>query len=69
MVDAWYSEIEHYDFDNPAPCPAAGHFTQLVWKDSVEIGCAMCRMDGGGWASFVFLMELRDWFSFVHHCS
>eukprot|EP00667_Euglena_gracilis_P021576 EG_transcript_23708 len=49
VVDAWYSEIEHYDFDNPAPCPAAGHFTQLVWKDSVEIGCAMCRMDGGDW--------------------
>lgn len=40
----WYSEIKDYKFGaaNPAEDTngVVGHFTQLVWKASTEVGCA-----------------------------
>ncbi|XP_075041580.1 uncharacterized protein LOC142101202 isoform X2 [Mixophyes fleayi] len=37
-VDSWYSEIENYNFNNPGFSGNTGHFTQVVWKDSKEVG-------------------------------
>ncbi|XP_034152943.1 repressed by EFG1 protein 1 isoform X2 [Esox lucius] len=37
-VDSWYSEIKDYHFDKPGFTPGTGHFTQVVWKDSREVG-------------------------------
>ena len=39
-VDAWYSEISDYDFNTHSSIGGkkVGHFTQLVWKNSKEIG-------------------------------
>ena len=37
--ESWYSEVKSYDFNNPGYKKGIGHFTQLVWKDSKEIGC------------------------------
>lgn len=55
-VDAWYCEIQAYDFNNPrivggstSGCtPVNGHFTQLVWRDTRRIGCApaTCSVQG-----------------------
>ncbi|KAG7884765.1 hypothetical protein KL938_001892 [Ogataea parapolymorpha] len=39
-VDAWYDEINQYNYSDPGYSEATGHFTQLVWKSSTEIGCA-----------------------------
>lgn len=39
--DSWYSEIQLYNFAAPGTVDAAGHFTQLVWKGSTKLGCAM----------------------------
>jgi glioma pathogenesis-related protein 2 len=42
-VDGWYSEIQAYNFAKPAlrlSPPANGHFTQVVWRGSTQIGCA-----------------------------
>lgn len=33
-----YDEVCEYDFDNPGYSSAAGHFTQVVWKASTELG-------------------------------
>lgn len=51
--DAWYKEVDHYDFENPGHAnnsdPTTGHFTQMVWKGTKELGCgfsgsyAVCR--------------------------
>jgi len=42
-IDSWYSEIKQYDYDRPST--SCGHFTQMVWKDSKEVGfgCATSK--------------------------
>ena len=42
--EMWYDEVKDYDFDNPRYIKGTGHFTQLVWKGSKQIGCgAACN--------------------------
>lgn len=38
-IEAWYDEIDLYDYRNPIFGENTGHFTQLVWKNSTYIGC------------------------------
>ncbi|KAM9360481.1 Golgi-associated plant pathogenesis-related protein 1-like [Symphorus nematophorus] len=40
-VDKWYSEIKDYNFDRPGFQGNTGHFTQVVWKESTELGVGM----------------------------
>nr|XP_040220234.2 Golgi-associated plant pathogenesis-related protein 1-like [Anopheles coluzzii] len=40
-VDSWYSEVKNYTFGAADPgsnFPNVGHFTQVVWKGSVQLG-------------------------------
>uniref|UniRef100_A0AAY4EJ34 SCP domain-containing protein n=1 Tax=Denticeps clupeoides TaxID=299321 RepID=A0AAY4EJ34_9TELE len=37
-VDKWYNEIEKYKFSRPGFQSSTGHFTQVVWKSSKELG-------------------------------
>ncbi|XP_077332352.1 Golgi-associated plant pathogenesis-related protein 1-like isoform X1 [Lithobates pipiens] len=37
-VDSWYREVQKYNFSKPGFSSATGHFTQVVWKDSKEVG-------------------------------
>ena len=39
-VRGWYSEISAYNFNNPLLTNANGHFTQVVWRASTQLGCA-----------------------------
>ncbi|OXA51179.1 Golgi-associated plant pathogenesis-related protein 1 [Folsomia candida] len=41
-VEKWYSEIKDYNFASASDQPqkGTGHFTQVVWKESVELGVA-----------------------------
>lgn len=45
-VDAWYDEISKYNYDDPKFSEATGHFTQVVWKDTTELGCARINCAG-----------------------
>ena len=40
-IDMWYEEMPNYNFNNPGFTSRAGHFTQLVWKDSKEFGIGL----------------------------
>ena len=53
VVDAvklWVDEKANYDY-NSNTCAAGamcGHYTQVVWRDSVRLGCAKVRCNNGG---------------------
>ncbi len=40
MVQMWYDEVKFYDYNKPGFTMATGHFTQVVWRASKELGCA-----------------------------
>lgn len=44
-VSLWYEEISLYNYAAPGFGPA-GHFTQVVWRDSRQIGCGVARCGG-----------------------
>jgi len=46
-VDAWYNEIKDYNFKRQGFSYKTGHFTQVVWKDSKELGCGKARSSTG----------------------
>lgn len=41
-VKSWTDEAPSYDPGNPQP----SHFTQVVWKATKELGCAVARCEG-----------------------
>jgi uncharacterized protein YkwD len=49
VVDRWYSEIQNYHFDKPGFHTETGHFTQVVWKSSKELGMGMAQAADGTW--------------------
>jgi hypothetical protein len=42
-VEGWFSEIEYYDYGTNRcdPGEMCGHYTQVVWRDTENIGCAV----------------------------
>lgn len=45
---SWYDEIKEYTFGvEPRGALKAGHFTQLVWKQSIELGVGMAKTKKG----------------------
>jgi hypothetical protein len=40
-VENWYSEVSLYDFNHPGFSNTTGHFTQIIWKNTTEIGCGI----------------------------
>ena len=46
-VDMWYEEIKDYSFRSPGFSSGTGHFTQVVWIDSVEVGVAKASNANG----------------------
>ncbi|EDV31291.2 uncharacterized protein Dana_GF14618 [Drosophila ananassae] len=42
-VRSWYEEIHQYNWNHPSFQMNTGHFTQVVWKDSTELGVGFAR--------------------------
>jgi pathogenesis-related protein 1 len=43
VVDGWASEAAQYDYKTNRCTGTCGHYTQLVWRDTREVGCAVAR--------------------------
>jgi len=41
----WYNEIKQYNYSKPGFSFQAGHFTQVIWRATTELGCgrSVCR--------------------------
>ena len=47
VVDAWWGEISDYDYASNSCTAVCGHYTQVMWKGSTEVGCGMAVCDEG----------------------
>jgi pathogenesis-related protein 1 len=45
-VELWASEKANYNYDNNSCAGVCGHYTQLVWRTTLEVGCAMGTCPG-----------------------
>ena len=41
VTNSWGSEIKFYNYADNSCSGVCGHYTQLVWKDTKEVGCGM----------------------------
>jgi len=43
VVSLWASEARNYDYASNRCNGVCGHYTQIVWRDSTEVGCGLAR--------------------------
>ena len=43
VVTSWYNEVLSYNYTNPGFSDKTGHFTQVVWKSSTQLGCGAAQ--------------------------
>jgi pathogenesis-related protein 1 len=46
VVRAWAQEVQHYDAHTNTCSGRCGHYLQVVWRDTKDVGCAAAT--GGG---------------------
>ncbi|KAJ3829328.1 CAP domain-containing protein [Lentinula raphanica] len=49
-VNLWMEEASQYNYSNPTFSSSTGHFTQVVWKSTTSVACAIgnCSFLGSG---------------------
>jgi len=52
-VTDWVSESKDYDYASNSCSGICGHYTQVVWKASVKLGCALHRCPGLKYSSTI----------------
>jgi uncharacterized protein YkwD len=64
VVERWASESANYDYkSNKCRGGACGHYTQIVWRDTREVGCAVAR----GGAREVWVCEYNPPGNYIGH--
>lgn len=43
VVTSWYNEVSAYNYASPGFSMQTGHFTQVVWRGSTQLGCGVAR--------------------------
>jgi uncharacterized protein YkwD len=46
VVGMWYDELKRYSFRSGGFSAKTGHFTQVVWRDTREVGCGHAACNG-----------------------
>jgi len=41
VIQSWAAEARYYDYRSNRCTEVCGHYTQLVWRDTKEVGCAV----------------------------
>ena len=57
-INAWYSEKPYYNYANNS-CESGqmcGHYTQIIWKDSTEVGCGMAQYQVGQYKNYLVVV-------------
>ncbi|CAH2354595.1 protein Pry1p [[Candida] railenensis] len=49
-VAAWYSEGDNWDYSN---ANSYNHFTQVIWKSTTKLGCAIKDCSANNWGHYV----------------
>jgi uncharacterized protein YkwD len=44
VVSSWASEASDYNYSNNNCRDVCGHYTQIVWKNTTEVGCAVAKV-------------------------
>lgn len=47
-IDSWANEEKDYNYKKQKFSEAAGHYTQLVWKDTTSVGCGAVNCSNSG---------------------
>lgn len=45
-IDLWYKDVEKHDFNTEPTVLSSGKFTQLVWKDTTDLGIGYAKHEG-----------------------
>ncbi len=59
VVQSWVSEAANYDYANNSCSGTCGHYTQVVWRDTVHLGCGVTNCNtnspfgSGAWQFWV----------------
>ena len=60
MTASWASEASNYDYASNACSGTCGHYTQIVWRGSTELGCgiASCSKNSpfSGFSDWTFVV-------------
>ena len=43
VIRAWADEARNYDYRSNRCSDVCGHYTQIVWRDTQKLGCAVAR--------------------------
>jgi pathogenesis-related protein 1 len=46
VIASWAAESRNYDYRSNSCHGVCGHYTQIVWRDTQEVGCAVARGRG-----------------------
>lgn len=49
MTTSWYNEIKDYDFTKPGFSMQTGHFTQVIWKSTTQMGIGYAKSESGNY--------------------
>lgn len=47
VAEMWYDEVKDYNFEIPAFNAKCGHFTQMIWRETKQLGVAKCTAADG----------------------
>ncbi|CAO3693401.1 unnamed protein product [Rhizopus stolonifer] len=59
-IDGWYSEVKDYNYNKPGFSMDTGHFTQIVWKATTEVGCGVTACDNLGKGSKLYTCSYKE---------